>query len=331
MSEITQLIEEAKVAYRKGQLKTAQQRLKKAVQIQPYQPKLWLALAKTASTPQEAYKVLQTAQKFHPTNAQIGQAKQKLQTQSNVSSAVGNLINKVSILYAALFTFTLLFAFGLFTVLVSPSREAPDQIQRAAIAPDSIPIAHVNPIPNTAVPPNPVQIAAKQVNGQNNPLPTWTVTSTPSPTPTATPSIQPTFVSSFGYTDGIRPCGISNNERWIDVNLSTQVLIAYEGDQIVYSSVISSGTSDHPTVTGQFRIWLRYQSQTMDGTRLGYDYYLENVPYVMYFFEDYAIHGTYWHNNFGTPMSHGCVNMNTTDANWLYNWASLGTLVNVHY
>jgi lipoprotein-anchoring transpeptidase ErfK/SrfK len=76
---------------------------------------------------------------------------------------------------------------------------------------------------------------------------------------------------------------------------------------------------------------LRYESQTMDGRLLGYDYYLENVPYVMYFYQDYALHGTYWHNNFGTPMSHGCVNLPTADAGWLFNWTSIGTLVNVHY
>jgi LysM repeat protein len=123
----------------------------------------------------------------------------------------------------------------------------------------------------------------------------------------------------------------SLGNKWIDVNLSTQTLTAYEGTTPVFSSLISSGTWAHPTVTGQFAIYLRYQSQDMNGYRLGYDYYLPNVPYVMYFYRDYSIHGTYWHNNFGTPMSHGCVNMNTPDAQWLYNWASYGTPVNVHY
>ena len=113
--------------------------------------------------------------------------------------------------------------------------------------------------------------------------------------------------------------------------MSTQTLTAYEGNQAVHSSLISSGTWAYPTVTGQFRVWLRYQSQDMNGYRLGYNYYLPNVPYVMYFYKDYAIHGTYWHNNFGTPMSHGCVNMTIANAQWLYNWSDYGTLVNVHY
>jgi LysM repeat protein len=123
----------------------------------------------------------------------------------------------------------------------------------------------------------------------------------------------------------------SLGEKWIDVNLSTQTLTAYEGTTPVFTSLISSGTWDHPTVTGQFSIYLRYESQTMNGYRLGYDYYLPNVPYVMYFYRDYSLHGTYWHSNFGTPMSHGCVNMYTPDAQWLYYWSSYGTPVNVHY
>ena len=124
---------------------------------------------------------------------------------------------------------------------------------------------------------------------------------------------------------------ITPEERWIDVNLTTQTLTAYEGETPVLSSLISSGMWQFPTVTGQFRTWIKYDSQDMTGYHLGYNYSLDDVPHVMYFFEDYAIHGAYWHNNFGTPMSHGCVNVNLPDAEWLYNWAPLGTLVNVHH
>ena len=63
----------------------------------------------------------------------------------------------------------------------------------------------------------------------------------------------------------------------------------------------------------------------------GPGYYLPDVPYTMYFYRGYGLHGTYWHNNFGTPMSHGCVNMRTPDARWLFYWAPLGILVNIHY
>ena len=119
--------------------------------------------------------------------------------------------------------------------------------------------------------------------------------------------------------------------RWIDINLSSQYLTAYENGVAVFSTYISSGLPDTPTVVGQFRIYLRLESQDMDGYQIGYDYYTPDVPYVMYFHGNYAIHGAYWHNNFGNPMSHGCVNTSVTDGAWLFNFAGIGTLVNVHY
>jgi lipoprotein-anchoring transpeptidase ErfK/SrfK len=63
----------------------------------------------------------------------------------------------------------------------------------------------------------------------------------------------------------------------------------------------------------------------------GPGYYLPNVPYVMYFHGGYGLHGTTWHANFGHPMSHGCVNLPTSEAEWLFNWAQVGTMVNIHY
>lgn len=159
------------------------------------------------------------------------------------------------------------------------------------------------------------------------PTPTLQPTNTPAPTPT----VAPTVVVSTGGENILETVTVAEGERWIDVNLTTQQLTAYEGGNIIYTTLVSSGLSTHPTVTGQFRIWLRYESQTMNGYLLGYDYYLEDVPYVMYFYNDYALHGAYWHNNFGTPMSHGCVNLSISDAEWVFNFTSLGTLVNVHY
>jgi lipoprotein-anchoring transpeptidase ErfK/SrfK len=73
-----------------------------------------------------------------------------------------------------------------------------------------------------------------------------------------------------------------------------------------------------------------FMSSTFIRTMRDFDYYLPDVPYSMYYSGDFSIHGTYWHHNFGTPMSHGCVNMDTSDAEWLYNWSSIGTLVNIH-
>ena len=118
-----------------------------------------------------------------------------------------------------------------------------------------------------------------------------------------------------------------NGTRWIDVDLTNQRVYAYEGETIVNSFIVSTGTWLTPTVTGEFKIYVKYRSSKMSGP----GYYLPDVPYIMYFHGDYGLHGTYWHNNFGTPMSHGCVNLKTEDAGWLYDWSSVGTVVNVHY
>ena len=115
--------------------------------------------------------------------------------------------------------------------------------------------------------------------------------------------------------------------HWIDVDLSQQRLYAYEGDTIVNSFLVSTGTWQTPTVTGKYKVWIKLRYSDMTGP----GYYLPDVPYVMYFYGDYGIHGTYWHNNFGTPMSHGCVNLSISDAAWIYDFSAVGTTVNVHY
>ncbi len=118
--------------------------------------------------------------------------------------------------------------------------------------------------------------------------------------------------------------------KWIEVNLAAQRLTAYEGDWPVMSTLISSGLPRTPTPKGTFEIFtkLRYDDMRGGSVAAGDYYYLPKVPYVMYFAAGgYALHGTYWHNNFGRPMSHGCVNLTTRDAEWLFNWAPIGTKV----
>lgn len=111
--------------------------------------------------------------------------------------------------------------------------------------------------------------------------------------------------------------------KYFLVDLSEQRLYAFEGDTLVRSTLISSGRWPYPTVTGTYYIYARYTSTRMRGP--GYD--LPNVPYTQYFYKGYGLHGTYWHNNFGTPMSHGCVNMPTPEAEWAFYWAAYGTPV----
>jgi lipoprotein-anchoring transpeptidase ErfK/SrfK len=112
-------------------------------------------------------------------------------------------------------------------------------------------------------------------------------------------------------------------EKWIEIDLSDQKLYAWEGNQKIFEFVISSGKPWTPTIKGEYRIWIKLRYHTMiGGSRARGDYYrLPNVPYVMYFYKGYGIHGTYWHNNFGRPMSHGCVNLRTPDAEKLFWWA----------
>jgi lipoprotein-anchoring transpeptidase ErfK/SrfK len=114
--------------------------------------------------------------------------------------------------------------------------------------------------------------------------------------------------------------------KWIEVRLSSQRLIAWQNGRVMMSTAISSGRRATPTVRGTFRILRKYRRVRMRGP--GYN--LPNVPYAMFFYRGYAMHGTYWHHNFGVPMSHGCVNLPTSKAAWLYSWAPLGTVVVVH-
>ena len=151
----------------------------------------------------------------------------------------------------------------------------------------------------------------------NTPIPTFTFTPSLTPFPSNTP-FQPATEVPYYSTGGV---------HWIDVDLSQQMLYAYEGDTIVASFLVSTGVAAFPTVVGQFHVYLKFEYTDMAGP----GYYLPDVPYTMYFYRGYGIHGTYWHSNFGTPMSHGCVNMYTPDAEWLFYWAPMGTLVNVHY
>jgi lipoprotein-anchoring transpeptidase ErfK/SrfK len=178
----------------------------------------------------------------------------------------------------------------------------------------------------------------------NTPTPTATQTPTPTstktPTPTPAPSPSPSWTP---FPTAIPPTSIPvRGEKWIDIELSTQTLVAYEGEVEVLRATVSTGSAWTPTVTGRFRVFRKLLSQTMRGP----DYVQPNVPYVMYFYGAYSLHGTYWHNDFGRARSHGCVNLRIPDAKWLFEWtdpplppgateiwdtrSGLGTLVVIH-
>lgn len=142
----------------------------------------------------------------------------------------------------------------------------------------------------------------------------------------AKPEGVPTY-AEVSYT----PPG-AGGEKWIDINLSSYLLTAYEGSNVVLQTYIVDGAAEYPTVTGEFSIYWKLGSQTMSGYNVdGSRYETEDVPYVMYFYADFAIHGAYWRSSFGYSGSHGCVNMSVGEAAWLYSWAPYGTRVVVHY
>jgi lipoprotein-anchoring transpeptidase ErfK/SrfK len=121
--------------------------------------------------------------------------------------------------------------------------------------------------------------------------------------------------------------------HWVDVNLSRQQVTAYIGSTPIKTVWTSTGTRIHPTVVGTFRVWIKLRSTRMSGgSRARGDYYsLPNVPWVMYFYRGYALHGAYWHHNFGHVMSHGCVNLTIPDSAWFYNFGFVGMPVRSHY
>lgn len=128
-------------------------------------------------------------------------------------------------------------------------------------------------------------------------------------------------------TDEFNVLGLAHEERWIEVDLSEQALRAWEGDQLFLETPVSTGLPWWPTPTGEFRVWIKLRATKMEGGSGNYYYYLPNVPYVMYFenneipgWRGYGLHGTYWHNDFGTQRSHGCVNLPTNIAKEIYYW-----------
>jgi hypothetical protein len=121
------------------------------------------------------------------------------------------------------------------------------------------------------------------------------------------------------------PAWGKNGERWLDVNVTKQTLVAYDGEKPVFATLISTGEAgldDHEKTTatkrGIFRIHTKYVTATMSSDEVGEEFELRDVPYVQYFEEGYALHGAYWHDRFGTPKSHGCINLSPEDARRLF-------------
>jgi hypothetical protein len=123
------------------------------------------------------------------------------------------------------------------------------------------------------------------------------------------------------------PAWAQKGEKWIDVNITKQTLVLYEGTKAVFATLISSGeaglaSSEGTTATrrGIFRIHTKHVTATMASDETGEEFELRDVPYVQYFEDGYALHGAYWHDRFGTPKSHGCINLAPEDARRVFSW-----------
>ncbi|MEJ2412424.1 MAG: L,D-transpeptidase family protein [Anaerolineales bacterium] len=316
----------AKDALNKGELQRARRLALRAVRLAPEHEEPWLYLA-SVSSPEASISYLKKALEINPTSTQAkkgmhwaiqrfrkthpGQKPKKVRLP--VSIAEKALVSTQPSLLSWSTAIVILIAVLLFWLwtpdfsFALPSFQSTPQITLAAGE-------NVRKVTFTPTP-------------TNTPTPTPTPTNTP--TPTITPTPKPTKVPKT-YPDYIRsvlPNGVYPDERWFDINLSTQRMYAYDGDKLIKTFVVSTGLPGTPTVTGRFRVYVKYTSTLMTGP----GYYLPNVPWTMYFYDGYGIHGTYWHNNFGHPMSHGCINMRNEDAQWAFGFASVGTLVNIHY
>jgi lipoprotein-anchoring transpeptidase ErfK/SrfK len=357
-----QAIQKAKKAYQKGEHKQARRWAEVAVSLAPEVEEAWLWLA-AVSGPRASLSHLKRALIINPESTRARQgiqwAEQRLRAHPDLGATlptrhrqiVDRSIPSQEMLVPkrrsgwAVFAWiaaVLLAAVALWVWFGGPTSAA------GKAAGQALGLLGVRSIGNPVVVAQAdLDKATRTPTSTSTSTPTPTFTPTPTDTPTTTPTITPTATKTRRPTKTPTPTkkptkkapaqapsndiahlpAVASSENWVDVNLSRQAAYAYTGHKLIRSFLVSTGTWLHPTVTGEFYIYVKYRYADMSGP----GYYLPNVPYVMYFYKGYGLHGTYWHNNFGTPMSHGCINFSIPDAAWLFDFANIGTLVNIHY
>ncbi len=354
---IDQIIVEIKKALRQGDKRQARQWAEQAVKLAPHREEPWLYLA-ALSNPRASVVYLLRALEINPQSVTArkamhwaiqrlreSQSQPKIYEPSPLSISISQPIPAPKPIITFRRMLVLISLLCLCFILFHPPKFPVSFSAQAYLPLEQIALIFASPTPTHTSTPTPTQTATITPTLTHTPTftPSPTSTSTPTPTntftptPTETPTETPTPTETSLPTDTPQPTEplvydpllpeVDPNERWIDVNLSEQRAYAYEGNTLIRSFWISSGTWEHPTITGQYRIYVKYEVADMTGP----DYYLPDVPFVMYFYKGYGLHGTYWHNNFGYPMSHGCINLSIEDARWLFDFASVGMLVNIHY
>lgn len=170
----------------------------------------------------------------------------------------------------------------------------------------------------------PVTIANSGAAGIQNDAPD---TAADVPSDTVTGTVTDTAPAAAADTPVVfRTDAPADGKRWIEVDISDQKLTAWQGDVPVFETTVSTGKPGWRTLPGRFAVYRKYEQTRMRGA----DYDTPDVPWTMYYSGGFAIHGAYWHNNFGTPVSHGCVNLRVPEAKALYEWAPMGTEVVVN-
>ncbi len=329
--QANQVIQHAKKALQRGEKTNARRLAEQAITLDPDREEPWLILAAIGS-PKASVVYLNNALEINPNSTYARQgmhwAIKRLRDsqdlpkphRSIISSAIkpDSFARSRQAFLPWLVVFSLL-VFGViywfFTPRLSFALSPRSAIQ---LAEAGIQKSTYTPSPTSTYTPTPTFTHTPT----NTPIPTSTSTLTETPLPT-----EPPRASNKNKGSVSLPSSVGKGEFWIDVDLTNQRVHVYQGKNLLNSFLTSTGTWRYPTVTGQYKIYVKYRYAHMSGP----GYFLPNVPYVMYFYKGYGIHGTYWHNNFGTPMSHGCVNLRTDDAGWVFNRASVGTVVNIHY
>jgi lipoprotein-anchoring transpeptidase ErfK/SrfK len=323
------ICEQAKRALSNGQRHEARRLAHRAAALAPHQEEPWLVLAAIA-TPRASIGYLRKAIEINPNSSRAKKGlewAEKRATKSDSPPAHNEHSETLALprLSNWIFLSLLVLAASFATFALVRPPEVDDGLRFiGAAAAHEIDALLASDTPTSTATPSASPTPTSTLTSTNTP--TITPTDRPSATPTATTQTNPAALTKFKVEppDELK---IEDGEWWIDINLSEQKLAVYDGEDLVESFLVSTGRGGTPTVTGEFRVWAKVRIQDMSGP----GYYVRDVPWVMYFYKSYGIHGTWWHNNFGTPMSAGCVNMTIEAAEWMYSWVQVGTVIKVHY
>ena len=315
------LLEQGRTLLARGRKDRARRLLKAALDVDPNNIEAWLAMADAAEGRDDRLRYLARVLVLDPDNAQARNAMRETRDGSSRKARRGSRrFRSLDLVpmpvrslprWAQIVLVVGLFALGLGGGGLIAAKGATGPFWNAFLPPTLTPT--VTQTPTVTLTSTLTQTPTITHTPTDTPTATATQTRTLTPTSTVTPTDTSTPTSTHTST----PTPTPTPEKWIDVNLTTQMLVAYEGDVPVMSTKISSGSADFPTIKGTYYIYLKLIKQDMSGE----DYSTPDVPFVMYFHNSYSLHGAYWHNDFGRPRSHGCVNLPLPEAEWLYYWS----------